>query len=121
MDSPDCELSQSPKLSVMELENLISGKAIEKRFGKKPSVIRDPKVWDEVALLLAHGVNNSIVHWSPDIVILGGTMMFQDIPIKRVIFHLKNILHIFPKLPPVKMAKLKDYVGLWGALALARQ
>jgi len=100
-----------------ELEKLISGTALEKRFHRKPYEVKDPKVWDEVARVLAHGLNNTIVHWSPDIVVLGGSMM-KDIPVDKTAFYLKKMLHIFPKQPIIKKAKLKDKTGIYGALAL---
>lgn len=104
------------------LEGYISGTAIEKKYGKKPYEITDDKIWDETAHFLAIGLNNTIVHWSPDIVVLGGSMMKEiGIPIERVRHHLKNLLRIFPELPRIEKAKLKDVGGLYGAMALLNQ
>jgi len=106
----------------MDLEKHISGKAVEKRFGKKPYEILDPEIWDEEARLLAFGLNNTIVHWSPDIVVLGGSMMKEiGIPIERVRHHLKEIMAIFPELPKIGKAALGDIGGLHGALVFLRQ
>lgn len=100
------------------LQNVISGSAFEKRFKKKAYEITDPKIWDEAARLLAFGLNNSIVHWSPDIVVLGGSMMKEvGIPIDRVRFHLKSVLKIFPETPPIEKAVFGDSAGLYGGLA----
>ena len=104
------------------LEGYISGTAIEKKYGKKPYDITDDKIWDETARFLAIGLNNTIVHWSPDIVVLGGSMMKKiGIPVERVRYHLKNILAIFPELPKIEKATLKDVGGLYGAMALLNQ
>jgi len=104
------------------LENTVSGKAIEKRFGKKPKEVVDPFVWEELAEKLAYGVYNTIVLWSPDVVVLGGPMITGDpaIPISRVEFHLARILKIFPKPPVIKQAELGVLGGLWGALEFVK-
>lgn len=105
------------------LEGSISGRALEERYNKKPFEITDSQIWEEEARILAHGLNNTIVHWSPDIVVLGGSMMVKEpgISIGRVRFHLKEILKIFPAPPRVEKAVLGDTGGLHGALALIRQ
>lgn len=99
-----------------QLENLVSGPAIEKKYAKKPLEIKDPRVWDEIAKLLAVGLNNTIVFWSPDVVILGGAVMIS-IPIENVEFYLKETLKIYPKLPELKRSTLGDLSGIYGALA----
>lgn len=106
----------------LTLENAVSGSAMEKRFGKKPYEITDPKVWDEEARLLAYGLNNTILHWSPEVVVLGGSMMKEvGIPLEQIKFHLKNILKIYPRHPAIKKAALGEFGGLWGALAFLKQ
>lgn len=101
------------------LEGLVSGTAIEKRYHKKPYEISDPKVWEEIALWLAYGLNNTIVHWSPDVVVLGGSMM-KSISLEKVTVNLHKILTIFPKAPIVKRAELGDSGGLYGALTIVQ-
>jgi len=105
------------------LESLVSGSALERKYGKKPKEITDPKIWEEVARILAYGLNNVLVYWSPDIIVLGGSLITKDdgISIERVEEHLKNILTIFPKAPPIKKAQLGDEGGLYGALIFAKQ
>lgn len=104
------------------LEELISGSAIEKRYGKKPQEITEPDFWEEMAKWLAYGLNNTIVHWSPDIVVLGGSMLKKPgIPIDQVRAYLNEILKIFPEVPPIEEAQLDDQSGLYGALVLLRQ
>lgn len=113
-----CSLDSKTKT----LENCLSGTAFKKRFKKPAFEILDKKIWDEAAKNLAVGLNNTIVHWSPDIVVLGGSMMKKiGIPIDRVRSYLKKTLKIFPKCPPIKKAKLGDKGGLFGALAFLRQ
>jgi len=98
------------------LEYLISGADLEERFGKKPENITNKKIWSEVEFNLALGLNNVMVHWSPDIIILGGSVMQASISVNRVEKHLKKLVKIYSTLPKVRPAKLKDSGGLWGAL-----
>ena len=103
---------------ITTLENMVSGTAIEKKYGKKPYEILGAKVWDNIAKNLAYGLHNVAVLWSPDIIILGGSMMKKvGIPVESVKFHLSKILKIFPKTPLIKKSKLGDLAGLYGALA----
>ncbi len=101
------------------LEDMISGKALAEKAGKHPKEITDPEVWNEHAKILAVGLNNIIVEWSPNCVVLGGSMITGDpaIPLNKTENHLKEILKIFPQIPQIKKAELGDFGGLYGALA----
>ncbi|MEK7500109.1 MAG: ROK family protein, partial [Patescibacteria group bacterium] len=57
------------------LEAYIGGSSMEKRYNKKPKEILDEAVWLEATTHLAIGLLNTCVFWSPDIIILGGSMM----------------------------------------------
>jgi len=104
-----------------DLEAYVSGTSIEKRFGVKPYEIKDPAVWDELAKFLAYGINNTIVYWSPDIVVVGGSMMKEiGISIPAVRKHLAEIFKIYPTPPQIEKAELDDFGGLYGSLAYAR-
>lgn len=100
------------------LEECVSGSALEKRFGKKPYEIHSKKIWNEIARLLAIGLNNSIVHWSPDVFVLGGSLIVNDtgIPFDLIMKHLKKIMIRFPRFPKITKAKLGDFGGLYGAM-----
>ena len=106
----------------LDLEGIISGTSVTKRYGKKPYEITDEAFWDDMARLLAYGLNNTIVHWSPDIVVIGGSMMKKiGIPVERVKAHLRGILHIYPELPKIEHSALGDIGGLHGALHYVKQ
>ncbi len=108
---------------VQTLEDLISGTVISKRFGKPPKeVAKDDPVWEELAKITAVGVHNSILHWSPDRVVLGGSMFNEiGIPVESVATHVKRIMKKFSSVPEIVHSTLKDEGGLWGGLALLRQ
>lgn len=99
------------------LEAYVGGFYLEKKYQQKPEDIKDPQIWDEVAKYLSIGLNNTIVHWSPDIVVLGGSVM-KSLSLDMVTTHLKNELKIFPQAPQIVLATLGHDAGLYGALHL---
>jgi predicted NBD/HSP70 family sugar kinase len=97
--------------------DFLSGRSVEEATGKKPYETTDPTFWDEKARILAHFLNNVIVMWSPDTIVVGGSMMKEiGISIPTTEKHLRHILKIFPEIPPIKKAELNDIGGLWGAM-----
>lgn len=117
----DPDNSLCPECAGNDLEAYVSGTAVEKRFGVKPYDIHDDAVWDELAKFLAYGLHNTILHWSPDIIVLGGSMMKEiGIPLPAIRKHLDEILKIFPTPPQIEKAELQDFGGLYGALFFAR-
>lgn len=105
----------------IDFEGMVSGTSLTARYGKKPYELTDEGFWDEMARLAAYGINNTIVHWSPDVVVLGGSMMKKiGIKAERVQKHLKGILHIFPEHPRILHSELGDLGGLHGSLAYLR-
>lgn len=103
------------------LENLVSGGALEKRRGVKPYAIpQEDSIWDELAQYLAYGLKNTIVYWSPDRIVLGGSMIVGDpnIPLERIIFYTKKAIENLMPCPTIVKASLKDDGGLYGAMAL---
>lgn len=79
--------------------------------------LKEPINWDEVSKFLAIGLNNTIVHWSPNLVILGGSVS-QSIPTDKVSKYLAEFLTIFPQLPPLVTSSLGNQAGPLGALKL---
>ncbi|MBI4160216.1 ROK family protein [Candidatus Wolfebacteria bacterium] len=105
------------------LEGHVSGAALEARFKRKAHEITDAHVWEEEAKWLAYGLNNTIVYWSPSIVVLGGSMITKNpgMTIERISYHLKKTLVIFKELPRLAKAELGDVGGLHGALEILKQ
>ena len=104
----------------VKLEELVSGSAFLRRYGRPAFEISDSIVWEEAAKALAMGLHNSILHWSPDALILGGQMIVGQGPslsLESVKQYLSQSLTIFPELPIIKKAALGDLGGLWGAMA----
>jgi glucokinase len=99
------------------LENLISGLALEKKYGEKPEYLHDRKIWKEEEENLAIGVANTILYWSPNVVVLGGALM-DKISIDQVTRYVGGILNFYPELPDIRRAILGDFGGLWGGLKM---
>lgn len=101
------------------LEDVISGSALEKKYGQKPHHISNQNVWDEVERNLAVGLNNLVVFWSPEIIILGGGIILNDaIDMSKVEEEVKKALRIFPNPPKIVKSELGDMSGLYGAIEL---
>lgn len=108
---------------VLTLEQAVGGRALSERLGQPPTEITDPAVWERLARLLAYGLHNTIVHWSPELLVLGGSMMTGTpaISLELVRQYLGEISRVFPTLPTLKLATLGDFGGLHGALAHLQQ
>ncbi len=120
----DFDKTACGKCKSAEVEDYISGTATAVRFDKKAYEIeQDNAIWDELSKWLAYMLNNTIVHWSPNSVVLGGSMIVGDpaIPIEKITEHLNEICTIYPEIPVIKKATLEDLGGLYGAMVYVRQ
>lgn len=106
------------------LENLVSGRALEERMGVKPiDIPQGDAIWDQLAYYLAHGLRNSILFWSPDAIILGGSMILGNprILLDDIIKHTNDVVGEVTEVPLIRDAALGDFAGLYGAMALLNQ
>ncbi|MCI0532688.1 ROK family protein, partial [bacterium] len=113
----DMDKTACPDCRGIYLEDHISGRSLKERYNEEPYEVSDRKIWDDVnPKWLAAGLNNTIVHWSPDIVVLGGSMMVGNpsISLEKTKEYLNEYLKIFPEHPEIVKASLKDDGGLWG-------
>lgn len=102
------------------LENLVSGAALEARMGVKPIEIpQSDVIWLELAQYLAQGMRNTILYWSPEVIVLGGSMMVGNpkIPLEAVRKATVATLDNFVPCPFITVAALGDEAGLYGAMA----
>jgi len=106
------------------LENLVSGTGVKDRVGTEPYEIpQDDVLWDELAGYLGQGLRNTILYWSPDVIVLGGSMIIGDPAIKvdAVRKAAAEAMDGFEPLPLITEAKLGDEAGLWGGLAVLQK
>src|SRR3989338_1422020 len=110
----------SIKVNGEDLEDLVSGTAVTRKFGIHPKDLESLEERNVLADTLAQGLRVVVEQWSPDTIVLGGSMIVgvNPIPIPRVQESLSKLL---PNPPTIKMAELGDNGGLWGAIALLRQ
>lgn len=102
------------------LENLVSGAGLELRLGMKPREIpQEDTVWDELAEYLAQGLRNTILYWSPEVIVLGGSMILGDpkIPLDAIRKYTVEVLDGFVTCPFITTAALGDEAGLYGSMA----
>jgi predicted NBD/HSP70 family sugar kinase len=102
------------------LEEAIGGHAMQQRYGRLPRSIDDPSVWHHETALLAQALYNLMVEWSPELIVLGGSMM-RDIPIPWIRQALEGLPKVFPKWPELRLARLEDKGGLYGGLELIKE
>ena len=105
------------------LENVVSGTAVKNRFGVEPYEIPQSDIlWDELAGYLAQGLNNTIMYWSPDVIVLGGSMILGDpkIELEPIRKYTVEALDNFELCPLITLAKLGDEAGLYGGMAVLK-
>jgi predicted NBD/HSP70 family sugar kinase len=101
------------------LENLVSGSALTERLGVPPQELaQSDAIWDQLAYYLAHGLRNTVLYWSPDVIILGGPMIVGNprIPLESIIKHTNEVLEEVTQTPLILEATLGDSAGLYGAM-----
>lgn len=102
------------------LEHLVSGSAIEERMGTKPYEIpQSDAIWDQLAYYLAHGLRNTVLYWSPDIIVLGGSMILGDprILLDDIQRHANEIFGEDISCPLIADGELGDLAGIYGGMA----
>lgn len=98
------------------LEDLVSGNALEKLYNQKAEDIKSPEVWDKVERSISIGINNLSVAWSPEIIILNGSVI-KSVNIQKIKDFLTNTLKIQDP-PQISASQLGDEAGLYGGLVL---
>lgn len=103
------------------LESLASGTALKQKTGKEPREVEGTLLWDEAMDWIGLGIANSILHFSPEIVVIGGGMTkHRDIFFEPVRKALSKYLKLVTQVEVVP-AGLGQDSGLIGALELATQ
>ncbi|OGY23122.1 MAG: hypothetical protein A2Y57_03250, partial [Candidatus Woykebacteria bacterium RBG_13_40_7b] len=66
---PKCRCGQGG-----DLEAFSSGESIKTKVGRHPKEVEGSREWYDALDILAIGITNSILHYSPEIVVIGGGM-----------------------------------------------
>lgn len=100
------------------LEEFVSGTTVMKEHGVRASDLDNPAEWDRYARAFAHGLHATLLAWSPERVMLGGTLCSDTmLSIPRIKKHLATLR---TDIPEIVYATL-PYPGLTGALVYAKQ
>lgn len=104
-------------------EQLVSGRSISERFCVHPRDLgKAHPIWGELASIVAIALHNTVAYWSPDRIVLGGSMMNEiGIPLREIVKRLKTLPRKNPHLPEIVQATLGDLGGLWGGMARLRK
>lgn len=107
-----------------ELEELVSGTAVEKKYGVSPKDFDSAEALEELADILAVGLYNTTLHLSPEVIVLGGSMIVGEnaIPLARVEKTFQSIVKkYYPSAPRIIKAALDSDGGLWGGVGYLRR
>jgi predicted NBD/HSP70 family sugar kinase len=101
------------------LEALVSGSGIRRLYRKSPEELTNAE-WEEVAWNLGQGLRNLAVIYLPDVIVLGGGMVFgaRERLLTPAIQVMRDHLKIVPH-PKVTASDLGEHNVLAGAILLA--
>ena len=101
-------------------EQLVSGSGLLNHLGI-PATEVSRESYDELTPALAAGLYNVMLTWSPEVLVVGGSLMNETngYRMNDVLQELVDIPSVLPVLPLVLRAVLGDENGLYGALALS--
>jgi len=103
-------------------EQLASGKAIVKKYGKRASEIDSAQAWQEISRNIARGLIDVISLLQPDVVVIGGGVgahfkKFEK-PLKAA---LKKYEVPIMKIPPILQAKRPEEAVIYGCYELLKE
>lgn len=99
--------------TLMTLESLVSGGYLNKIDGSS----QKEKFVEDAHLYLAIGIRNSILHWSPDTVVVGGGMIIhRKLDFGKVLEEFQSLKLGLSETPVIKKAELGEIGGLHGGI-----
>lgn len=102
-------------------ESLCSGRAFEVTYGVKPEFCEDGRIWEEHAENCSQGLVNVITLWTPDTLVIGGSMVKAGPKfIKPLVEKTKEKITMF-KPPKIEISKLGDDNVLLGGFLYQTQ
>ncbi len=105
-----------------EIENLISGTAVRKKFGIEPKDLDSIEEREKLAEYLARGLPALISRWNPECIVFGGSMIvgINPIPLEHVAQMVQRLTPQYADIAS-RMAELRDEGGLIGGAILAER
>jgi len=105
--------------TLQNFEDLASGTAVKNKFGMEPKEVAQTENWQKIVNDISVGLHNSILHWSPDVLVVGGSMS-KDLRAEILSEKIGVLMKIHPSLPEIKIAELGSVGGLYGGLAFIK-
>lgn len=102
-----------------EVEELLGGGAMEKKFGMPSHNVKDLSVWEKVNHYAGVFGANITMYWSPSVIVYGGPVM-NDLHIEIIEKEAKQYLHMYKETPVFVRGTLQDFGGLYGGLARSK-
>jgi predicted NBD/HSP70 family sugar kinase len=102
------------------IDETIGGRALKMKYGKRAEDL-PREVYAALTPLFAAGIFNTALHWLPDVVVLGGSLMNEEngFRLAEIENAVRELPPLLAKFPEIKKATLGDDANLWGAVALA--
>ncbi len=101
-------------------ESMVSGSGIQQRFGVRAERLKNRSAWKGLAKETAYGLVNVAVFWSPQVIIVGGSLI-KTLSVAEIRRHFRHLLRVFPVRPKILRAELGNFGALWGALAFSKE
>jgi glucokinase len=114
-----------PGFQIIDSSNLrslhsVAGTELKRDYGLLFKDIKDQDIRNKVMKDVVCGIHNTIIFWSPDVVVLGGGMT-ESFILEDIVKDLNKINLKFPELPEIKFAELNDFGGLYGSLEFVKK
>lgn len=97
-------------------EDMVSGTHIENVYNMPPKEIEDRAVWQKYTKDVAVGVANAITFWSPDIIVIGGSMA-RSVLFEQLNTDVRELCPEYETIPKIIPYVLDNFGGLYGGLA----
>jgi predicted NBD/HSP70 family sugar kinase len=100
-------------------EEKVSGRVLTEKHGEYPQKL-DRKIYDDYIRAVAMGVYNAILFWSPDVLVMGGSLVNEKegFKVEEIAAATEGINEALATLPPIVKSELGDNAGLYGAMAI---
>lgn len=103
-------------------ESQVAGGGLMSELGKSGPDL-PASVYEERTPFLAMGIYNMIMLWSPEVLVIGGSMLndADGYRLERVREEITKLPNVFFRIPEIRAGELKNANGLWGAVVLSRE
>lgn len=102
-------------------ESLCSGRAFEMTYGVKPEFCEDSRIWEEHAELCSQGLVNVITFWTPDTLVIGGSLIKAGSKFTKPLIEKTKAKITMFKAPKIEISKMGDDNVLLGGFLYQTQ